>query len=1154
MKKQLRAQKLLQRIMRITLLQTVLICLTLTLVYAHDAHTQDLLDRAVSIKSNNAELRKVLSKIESEVDVKFVYSSTVIQPNRRVSVKADQRKLSEVLAMVLEPLDISYRVIGGQITLTRYETGASSVLSELEVEVVTEQAVTGIVTDEGGGALPGVSILVKGTVRGTTTNVEGSYSVVVPDNNAVLVFSYVGYQSQEVAIENRTRLDVSLKIDNKSLDEVVVVGYGTQRRADITGSLASVNAQDIKDIPSPSLDATMTGRMPGVYVAQTTGTPGGGLTVRVRGSGSIGAGNEPLYVIDGFPVTANYNQTSNPLNSINPNDIESIEVLKDASATAIYGSRGSNGVVIVTTKAGKSGKMTVDIDSYVGVQNVVKTIDLMNASEFAQYIKDSRNNAYADTGGDINAPNDKRGTIYKILPELQNPESLGEGTDWQKEIYRPAAMRNLQLRVAGGNDRVRFMVSGGYLKQEGVIINSDFERYSFRVNLDAQASKRLKIGVNLTPAYTVANPTEAEGHWASGGIVLSALSIAPHVPVYDADGNYTTALGLGNGFSSIENPVKLAKERTYTNNEIRLLATSFADYQIINGLNYKLLLGTDLQSSNLRTFNPSIVGIDGVPPPVIPRGTNNTQQSYNWLVEHTLTYGKTFNKHHINALAGFTSQKVRSDNSGISSTNFPNDLVQTLNAGIVIGASTSATEWSLLSYLSRINYSYNDRYLLTATIRRDGSSRFGNNKKWGVFPSISAGWRISEEDFMKNIKIVSDLKVRASYGVTGNNFIGNYDHVGLLTKQNYVFGQGGGTVVNGLGPDRISNANLSWERNQQLDVGLELGLLKNRIYLIADYYRKITSDLLLNVPTPSLTGYTSARQNIGKVENKGFELGLNTRNLVNEFKWNSDFNISFNRNKVLLLGPSGEPIFGSYQLSNSHVTQIGKPLGSFYGYQVIGIFQTPEEVNDNASFADSKPGHYRFADIDGDGKLSVDDRTILGNAQPDFIFGFTNSISYKGFDMSVLIQGVQGNEILNLGRRFYANYAGTANSLREVLNSWKSPQEPGDGKTPRVNRDLSRYSSSNTSANITSGQVEEASFVRIRNISVGYSAPKAWASKLRLQTLRLYVNVQNPVTWTKYTGYNPEVSVAGANPLAPGVDYGGYPIARVLTGGLNLSF
>ncbi len=471
--------------MRITLLQTVLIGLTLTLVHAHEAHTQGLLDRAVSVKFKNTELRKVLSQIEEEVDVKFVYSSTVIQPDRRVSVRAEKRKLSEVLAQVLEPLDISYRVIGGQIMLTRLEAEASSFMPGVKVEAVAEQIVSGTVTDEGGGALPGVSILVKGTQRGTTTNVEGSYSVVVPDNNAVLVFSYVGYQSQEVAVENRTRLDVSLKIDNKSLDEVVVVGYGTQKRADITGSLASVNAQDIKDIPSPSLDATMTGRMPGVYAAQTTGTPGGGLTVRVRGSGSIGAGNEPLYVIDGFPVTANYNQTSNPLNSINPNDIESIEVLKDASATAIYGSRGSNGVVIVTTKAGKSGKMTVDIDSYVGVQNVVKTIDLMNASEFAQYIKDSRNNAYVDTGGDINTPSDKRGTIYKILPDLQNPESLGEGTNWQKEIYRPAAMRNLQLRIAGGNDRVRFMVSGGYFKQEGVIINSDFERYSFRVNLDA---------------------------------------------------------------------------------------------------------------------------------------------------------------------------------------------------------------------------------------------------------------------------------------------------------------------------------------------------------------------------------------------------------------------------------------------------------------------------------------------------------------------------------------------------------------------------------------------------------------------------------------------------------------------------------------------
>ncbi len=1012
---------------------------------------------------------------------------------------------------------------------------------------------TGRVTDENQAGLPGVSVVLKGTSRGTTTNTDGLFELSLPETGSpVLVFSFVGYLSQEVAINNQNQVSILLVPENRVLNEVVVVGYGSQKRTDITGAVSSVSSADIQNIPTPSLDGAITGRMPGVYVAQTTGTPGGGLTVRVRGTGSIGAGNEPLYVIDGFPVTANYSQANNPLNSINPNDIESIEVLKDASATAIYGSRGSNGVVLVTTKAGKSGKMQIDLDTYVGVQNITNTMDLMNAREFAQYIKDSRNNAWVDINGDINAPNSARSAIYQILPALQNPETLGEGTNWQNEIFRTAPIRNHQLTVAGGNDRIRFMTSAGYFRQDGIIINSDFERYSFRVNLDANPTKRVRVGVNLTPSYTVSNPTDSEGHWSSGGIVLSALTMAPHLPVYNEDGTYTTGLNLGNGFSSIENPVKLAKERTNKLSELRLLGTAFAEISILDNLRYKLLVGTDMQSSNQATFRPSIVGIDGVAPPVIPIGSNASQQSYNWLVEHTLSYSKSLGKHEFDVVAGFTAQKSRSDNSTITSTNFPNDLVETLNAGIVTSASTFANEWSLLSYLGRANYSYASKYLLTATIRRDGSSRFGSNNKWGVFPSISAGWRVSEEEFMKNIRAISELKIRASYGFTGNNFIGNYDHVGLLTKQNYAFGGSGGTVVNGLGPSRISNPDLSWERNEQFDLGLELGLFQNRIFVVADLYRKITSDLLLNVPTPSLTGYTSARQNIGKVQNQGVELGISTRNVVKSFKWSTDFNISFNHNKVLSLGPSGEPIYSSYQLANSHITQVGKPMGSFFGYVVEGIFQTQEEIDNNPSFTDSRPGHYRFKDINGDGRLSVDDRTSIGNALPDFIYGITNSFSYKGFDLNVLIQGVQGKEIMHLGRRFYANYAGTANGLREMNNSWKSPQEPGEGNIPRVNRDLSRYSSSNASANISSAQIEDGSFLRVRNVSLGYAIPSSIVSKAKLRSVRAYLNLQNPLTWTRYSGYNPEVSVVGASPLAPGVDYGGYPIAKVLTVGLNV--
>lgn len=1143
-------------IMRVTFYQFMCICFLSAMAYSHNTPAQDLLNRRVSLKVSSVTLKQALSKIETDTKVRFAYSLNLIPASEYVTLYANNEPLSKVLDRLLIPIDISYKVINNQILLSKAKKETFTPPGNQEersytTEITIEGTVTGSDANE---PLPGVSVVVKGSTSGTNTDIQGKYRLSVPDNQATLVFSFVGYLSQEVQIGNRTHINVKLQADIKALNEVVVVGYGTQKRGDITGAVASVSAKDISGLPTPSLDGALTAKMPGVYVAQSTGTPGGGLNVRVRGVGSIGAGNEPLYVIDGFPVTADYSQTNNPLKSINPNDIESIEILKDASSTAIYGSRGSNGVVLVTTKGGKSGKMKVDIDTYTGVQNVTKYMDLMNASEFAQYIKDSRNNAWVDIGGKPEDPNSARSAIYQILPALQTPESLGEGTNWQKEIFRQATIHNVQLTLSGGNDKVRYMTSGGYFKQNGIILNSDFERYSFRVNLEAQASKKFKMGINLTPAYTISNPTNSEGGWSTGGIVLSALTIAPHLPVYNSDGTYSTALNLGNGFSSIENPVKLAKERINRTNELRLLGTVYGEYQILSNLTYKLLLGTDLQNSSTKTFKPSIVGSDGAVPPVIPSGTNETRNSYNWLVENTLNYTKTWNRHNFSILGGFTAQKVHADYAYISSTNFPNDLVETLNAGIVSSATTTSDEWALLSFLARANYSYASKYLLTATIRRDGSSRFGDNNKWGTFPSISAGWRISEEAFMKNLPIVNELKLRASYGHTGNNFIGNYDHVGLVAKRNYVFGSGNGSVVNGLGPNRISNPNLSWEKNKQMDIGLELGLFQNRIFIVTDYYKKITSDLLLNVPTPSITGYTSARQNIGKIQNMGWEFGITTRNLDKALKWTTDFNISFNKNKVLALGPSGEPLYGNYQVTSSHITQIGKPMGNYYGYEVIGIFQSEDEVKNNPSFSDSKPGQLRFKDVNNDGKLSKDDRTILGNPQPDFIYGLTNTLSFKGFDLNLLLQGVQGNEIMHLGRRFYANYAGTANGLKEMTNSWKSAQDPGDGKTPRVNRDLNRYSNSNASANISSIFIEDGSFLRLRNIALGYAIPTKILDKVKLRTARVYVNLQNPITWTKYTGYNPEVSVQGGQPLEPGIDYGGYPIAKVYTVGLNIGF
>ncbi|MBL7768004.1 MAG: TonB-dependent receptor [Flavipsychrobacter sp.] len=1104
----------------------------------------------VTLAGKNISLEKALVEIGEQSGYFFFYRYNELKNATPLNIRLKNVPLKTALEELFRDQPFSYAIDNKTIVVVRKQTDIKNPLPELP-----PVDIRGRVVDERGNPMPGATVRVKGTNNATVSNAEGEFSIPDLPDGTVLVITYTGYLMQEVVLKKNQPIRIVLKEDDNSLKSVVVVGYGTQERKDITGAVASLPSKKIKDQPVTSMDAALAGQIAGVQVAQTTGTPGGGVTVRVRGAGSLTAGNEPLYVIDGFPVTSDYNQTNNPLNSINPNDIESVQVLKDASATAIYGSRGSNGVIIITTKSGKSGTSRVNLDMFTGFQEVAKKIDMLDAQGFANYINETRNNAWVDRGGSVTDNNTVRNNVlYRLPPFLADPAALGKGTDWQDEIFQKAPIRNVQLSFSGGNEKTKYYMSAGYLDQDGVVINGNFKRYSFKLNVESQVSDRIKVGANLTPSFTTSDVVEAEGHWSGGAMILSALLMAPHLPVYNPDGSYTNALNLGYGFSSVENPVKSAKERVNKWNRMRLLGTGFAEVELLKDLKFKILVGADFASGRNRTFIPSIVGRDGAPPPSIPVGTSTTNQSINWLSEYTLAYKKSIDRHQFDALLGYTAQKDNFESNFVSATNFPNDNVQTINAGIINGGSSDQQQWALLSYLARVNYSFDRKYLLTATIRRDGSSRFGANNKWGTFPSVSAGWRISDESFMQGINWMDELRLRASYGVTGNNFIGNYAHIALLSAQNYILGTGSGQEVNGLYPSTFGNVNLGWEMNKQLDLGFELGVFNNRVVLTADYYDKRTSKLLLNVPVPSLTGFTTATQNIGKIRNHGVELSLATKNTVGAFKWNTDINVSFNRNKVLALGPEGAPIFGNYQLNSSHKTEIGQPMGNFYGYKVIGVFQDAADLEKSPRFADSQPGHLKFEDINGDGVLSTDDRTILGNPFPDMTFGINNNFSYKGFELNILLQGVQGFEVMNLGRRFYANYAGTGNGSADMLNAWRSPQDPGNGNVPRLNRDLARYTSSNASANITSLFVEDASFLRIRNVSLGYNLNEKLASLIRARSARLYVSAQNLHTFTSYKGYNPEVSVTGASTLTPGVDYGGYPVARTFTVGLNLGF
>lgn len=1036
---------------------------------------------------------------------------------------------------------------------------------------------TGTVTDATtGDALAGTTVQVKGTNVGATTDAAGRYQLNLPAGGRVLVFSFIGYQPLEVTVGNRTVVDAKLTATDNALSEVVVVGYGVQNRRDVTTAIGSVRARDLANQPVASFDQALAAKIAGVQVSQTSGAPGAALSVRVRGTGSISAGNDPLYVIDGIPLSRDTKfatgSTStqfpdNPINvlsTINTDDIESIEVLKDASAAAIYGSRGSNGVVLLTTKRGKEGRTTISYDSFVGVQQVSKKLDLLNAYEYAQLNAEAKNNAYLDRNpaGKITDPNDVRSkgvgapsTLIppQVLPYLSGQAGLTD-TDWQDEIFRAAPIQNHTLSISGGKDNVRFYVSGNYLDQRGIVINSGFKRYGARANVDVKTG-RLSVGFNLNPTYARHDLIKAEGPYLAEGVVGLAVQIAPIWPVRNrtggpADGSYNfDANGWGYGATSILNPVAIANEVSDKLGHLRLLGNAYAQYDITPGLSYRLSVGTDINSFQRDYYRPSTLEIRDRKGPSVPTGFSRAQNFVNWLVENTLNYNRSFGAHTVSALAGFTAQKDRRTATELTATNFPNDLVQTLNAGQVSSGGSDVQEWSLLSYLGRVQYDYGGKYLLSAAVRADGSSRFGRDNRWGYFPSVSAGWNVSQESFLKGVTWLSDLKLRGSYGLTGNFQIPNYGSISLLNYQNYVLGAE--TIVSGLAPANSANDRLRWEKTAMLDVGFDVSFLRNRLNLTVDYYNASTSDLLLNVPVPRASGFSTELQNIGKVNNQGFEFTLGTRQTFGRLGWTASANLATNRNRVRALGPSGDPIIVAGGVAGAQfITQIGHPIGEYYTMIYDGVFKNQAEVDAYPHTATTKPGDFRFIDNNNDGKIDFSsDRAVTGSYFPKYTFGLTSGLTFAGFDLNVAVQGVQGNKILNLIRRYIYNIEGNGNLFQGALDRWQSPENPGNGLVNRANR-----LATGSNGEISTWHIEDGSYVRIRTLTLGYALPTALTQRLQLNRARIYVTAQNPFTFTKYIGYNPEVNSRPDSALSSGEDYGTYPLPRTTSVGLNLSF
>lgn len=1134
MKKQRHFQKTLLYLMKISLIQVFIAVIFAGVSLAHGLSAQDLLNKKVTLRIDNKDIKSILRNIENAADVKFTYRPKLISIDQRISINANNEKLSEVLEKLLKPLNISWEIIGDQIILKKNFSENSSLIGPVSTQTllelaVAEQSVSGTITDEKGESLPGVNVLIKGTQRGTTSDSKGQFKITVADSKAVLIFSSIGYAKQEIIVGNRNNLNVTMISDDKTLNEVVVVGYGNQERRDVTGAVATVNNKNIKDLPLTSADQKLAGQVAGVQVNQVTGAPGGGVVVRVRGSGSIGAGDDPLYVIDGFPVTNSYDRNSNPLSTLNPDDIESMTVLKDASSTAIYGSRGSNGVILITTKKAKTGASNIEFNFYTGIQTIPdrSKIKMMTAQEFAQFRIESRQ----DAAKFANKPFDPA----TIPADYQNPASLGAGTNWFEQMTQTAPIQSYNLTVSKGSENLRSLISIGYFNQQGTVKNTSFERFSARINIEGNPRKNITIGANLNPSYVNRKIADTEGHFNTA-ILTQGLLNSPLPPAFQADGSYTPSITSSDMFVNA-NPLSVLMNSKNVQTSMRLLGNTYIDFTLAKGLHFKSTFNVDWTGTKGDLFTPSYVGSFRNPPPQLATGSTGSTTLFNWLNENTLTYDKSWNNHHLNVLAGYTIQRERYENTTTRGSQYPDDVVQTINAATILTASADVREWRLISFLGRVNYSFKDKYLLSAAVRRDGSSRFGPNNRFAYFPSTSVGWRISDEDFFPKTEWLSDLKLRASYGLAGNNAIGDYTFIPGITADNYVFG---GALSNGFKLNSLANANLGWESSRQLDAGFDASLLKGRLNLTAEYYQRHTESMLQTIDIPTASGFSTAITNIGNVLNSGFEFSANSKNTVGKFKWETDFNISFNRNKVLDLGNKVQIISGS---ESTNITVVGAPMGQFYGYIFQGIFQTQADLDASPKQAGQVLGSVKYKDVNGDGKIDANDKTAMGNPNPDFIWGMTNRFSYRNFDLSILINGSQGAKILDLYKRFTTNIDGVFNVEAEVKDRWRSPENPGNGRIPTTvaNTALSRE--------INSLWVNDASYVAVRNITLGYNMKTKWASGLRI-----YVSAQNALLFTSYKGGWPEVNYNGNSSLAPGVNYTGYPVPVSYNIGANIKF
>ncbi|WP_142688164.1 SusC/RagA family TonB-linked outer membrane protein [Chitinophaga polysaccharea] len=1074
----------------------------------------------VTISVKNVPLEKVLALLKQQTGYSFIWRDQPPAALNKVSLECKDQPLEQVLKSFLGNLSLQYEITDKIVVITK-KTAPVPAGKELN-----RIAVSGKVADEKGYPLPGVSIRVKGTTLGATTDNQGNFSLAVPDNNAVLVCSYVGFEPKEVNVNGQSSLNIVLKVQSSSLNDLVVVGYGTQQKKNLTSSVSSIKGSELTGVAVTSLDAALQGKAAGIQVVQNSGAPGDETYIRIRGNGSLFGENRPLYVIDGVPMSnlpaAQYGVSGDgqriaTTNNINPNDIQSVEILKDAAATAIYGSRGANGVILITTKRGAEGKSRFNFNMYTGVADIPKRLPLLNGEQFVELFKESRVNAG--------------------LPVDSAVVVTGRNTDWQDAIFRSAPVSNYNLSISGGTGKTSHYVSLGYFDQTGTIVGlQHYKRFNGRVNFDFAATDKLKIGVNVTGVRSTNN--RMDNSFSGQSVLALALIENPNDPIYNPNGTYYTDRNR-----RWTNPVMIANNLRFQSIVNSYIGNIYGEYSILPGLKFKTSFGFDNQQVTDDRYQSKLVNNGSA-----ASGFVSVFTQFLWVNENTLSYTPMLKgRHKLTALLGQSAQEANVRRISVSGNTNSTDIIQSVTGFTSLSAPLDyRSQWGLVSYFGRVSYNYDDRYLLEGVVRTDGSSRFGKNRRYGFFPSVAAGWRVTNEAFMKQQRFINELKLRVSIGVTGNNEGLGSDFPALAT---YSTGYNYGAEA-GIAATSLSNVDLSWEATTATNLGLDLSFWNNRISVTVDAYRKLTNRLIFKLDLPYTSGFARTNgANIGQMVNKGLEIGINTDNIRGKFTWNTNFNLYFNRNKITSLpetvagDPSSsdftESLPGSFGTTlPTSIFRVGESVGSFFGYRSKGV--------------DPKTGNMVYDDINNDGRITAADRVILGNALPDYTGGITNTFGYKGIDLSFFLYWSYGNEVYNQTRSMLERMSGYNNGDARTLNRW-TPQNPNTDVPKAVFNDPVTPNSL-TNGEVSHRFVEDGSFIRLKNITLGYTFKPDLLKKVRISSARVYASAQNLFIITGYSGLDPESQNQSVKNSQLGIDWAVQPQARTFLLGLNVNF